>query len=537
MLRSLLCLGCLAGVSLSSGYAQTKPTPRAALQMRIGILVVSSDHEGLLFVDGDQKAKIAVDKVVRLELTAGQHFVDLRDASGSKFWSKVVNVPAGAQVAETIAVTAKSTPVVALEIAQAPELTSCEERFLLGDNRAAATACNIQLGPSAAKDEAVEYGVLLDQCQERSSKHLEVFSACLERINLKSRADTSLRSAREIEAGPDCAPVQSPLQLVCRMWLYAAGEYEKALSAVNSQLDEREQDWRELQRLTKPGSPLGGEVYTHDAKSGRTKIVNAEVFISLGQDYSYRSLLKYALGDRNGALTDLTAAFERLSDFQKYYSSETSRPLEQVNLESRKVLSGWLDRLKATASGARLERSVMLYRLGRYQESLADFNEFAAYVESVNEHLGPTQERLRSALREAGQNQTGPSQAARQQDHVYTDLKQEIEAAQKSGGTVPLPESAPCESDKLLPAGVARYEIKNSTTYDLRIVISGPVDTDVSIRANSRQAVTFPAGAYRILGKVSSPSVLPFLGQQSFVAGSACASEFYVGPSGASPRE
>jgi hypothetical protein len=82
------------------------PTPTQSTtpsqQMSMGVLAVVSDHEVALFIDGEQKTVLVPDKIVTLNLTAGQHFVDLRDAKGSKLWEKMVAVPAGVQIAEKI---------------------------------------------------------------------------------------------------------------------------------------------------------------------------------------------------------------------------------------------------------------------------------------------------------------------------------------------------------------------------------------------------------------------------------------------------
>ena len=107
--------------------------------------------------------------------------------------------------------------------------------------------------------------------------------------------------------------------------------------------------------------------------------------------------------------------------------------------------------------------------------------------------------------------------------------RQEVEQAERSGRTAPLPSPrGPCQGDGSLAAGAARYEVKNSTAYDLRVILDGPVVQEIRVAPNSVQAVTFPMGAYKILGRVASPNVLPFFGQQAFAAGLACATEFYI---------
>src|ERR1017187_8140082 len=70
--------------------------------------------------------------------------------------------------------------------------------------------------------------------------------------------------------------------------------------------------------------------------------------------------------------------------------------------------------------------------------------------------------------------------------------------------TAPLPSPrGPCQGDGSLAAGAARYEVKNSTAYDLRVILDGPVVQEIRVAPNSVQAVTFPMGAYKTLGRVA----------------------------------
>jgi Skp family chaperone for outer membrane proteins len=100
MLRPAVIL--LVAVALATGQTQTKQSSTPGPQMSMGALAVTTDHEGWLFVDGERKLPIVPDKVVTFRVTAGQHFVDLRDAKGMKLWQKVVEVPSGKQAAVQI---------------------------------------------------------------------------------------------------------------------------------------------------------------------------------------------------------------------------------------------------------------------------------------------------------------------------------------------------------------------------------------------------------------------------------------------------
>ena len=117
------------------------------------------------------------------------------------------------------------------------------------------------------------------------------------------------------------------------------------------------------------------------------------------------------------------------------------------------------------------------------------------------------------------------SKARLQQAHK---IRSEIENAENSGRTSPLPAGTPCRRDGSLPPGKMKYEIKNSTPYDLRIVVSGPGEQEIGIPPNASRAAIISPGEYKILGKVTSTGVLPFYGTRIFAPGDACASEFYL---------
>lgn len=107
-------------------------------------------------------------------------------------------------------------------------------------------------------------------------------------------------------------------------------------------------------------------------------------------------------------------------------------------------------------------------------------------------------------------------------------IQVEIEAVERDRRYVELPGSSPCQPDPLAPVGVTRYQVKNSTAYDLRVILAGPSEREIDVAPNSSQAATLPAGTYKILGKVSLPSVLPFLGTRLLASENTCGSEFYI---------
>src|SRR5260370_3004383 len=112
MPRSVVIL--LAAAIIAPGQTPKKQAASSNAQMGAGILAIASDHQGTLFVDGEGKLDITPTKIVTLKLTAGQHFIDLRDAGGSKLWEKVVIIPAGAQVVERMEFGKPTPPVSAV---------------------------------------------------------------------------------------------------------------------------------------------------------------------------------------------------------------------------------------------------------------------------------------------------------------------------------------------------------------------------------------------------------------------------------------
>lgn len=98
----LLILAC--SIAPQNLYGQAKPhqDKAEATPMNTGVLAILADQGGRLFVDGVEGGQVVPGKVLALKLLAGQHFVDLRDEAGRKTWEKVIDIPAGAQIAEKI---------------------------------------------------------------------------------------------------------------------------------------------------------------------------------------------------------------------------------------------------------------------------------------------------------------------------------------------------------------------------------------------------------------------------------------------------
>ena len=158
---------------------------------------------------------------------------------------------------------------------------------------------------------------------------------------------------------------------------------------------------------------------------------------------------------------------------------------------------------------------------------MADYNEYAAGIVSTGWGVDTAAKEFGNRIREAVTGQR-PSAIAPVERTSSRSFEKEIEEAERSGRTSPLPSGSPCISDSSLTDGFVRYEVKNSTPYDPRVIMSGPSEHEVHVAPNSSQAATLPAATYKILGRVNSPSVLPFLGTRVLPSGNICGSEFYI---------
>jgi hypothetical protein len=75
-----------------------------------------------------------------------------------------------------------------------------------------------------------------------------------------------------------------------------------------------------------------------------------------------------------------------------------------------------------------------------------------------------------------------------------------------------------------------RYAVENRTAYELHLRLNGPVSQEFRVQPGSSQTQLLPAGTYTVLGEVSSSSVSPFYGQQTYTGGAEYRSVFYIAP-------
>ena len=112
----------LTALSFSQTATQKTPQPEQPKASH-GALAIKSDTAGSVFIDGQQRSDIVVGKIAVFNLMPGQHFVELRDATGSILWKDVLSVPKGEQVVRQIhAVQPTSTDTAGVQpVTQPPE--------------------------------------------------------------------------------------------------------------------------------------------------------------------------------------------------------------------------------------------------------------------------------------------------------------------------------------------------------------------------------------------------------------------------------
>ena len=110
-------------------------------------------------------------------------------------------------------------------------------------------------------------------------------------------------------------------------------------------------------------------------------------------------------------------------------------------------------------------------------------------------------------------------------EHTLQPAESEIDTALKSGSYTPLP---PIQRIRSSGYGPASINIKNDTGYSLTIVYEGQSGTTVTVPAHQTSTVSVSAGSYRVMGRVSAPNVLPFIGDQSVGPGDLLETSFYI---------
>jgi tetratricopeptide (TPR) repeat protein len=457
--------------------------------MSTGVLAVISNHDGVLYVDGERQADISPGKVVSLSVIAGQHFVDLRDSQGTKLWDKMVTVPAGAQAAEKIEVNSVS-PANKTRAG----LSSCPQDSLDFSELSALerTAETLPLAPTQAVADAVK-------------KHLI--------------ANEKLLAIAISTAG------QWPLSDAA---FYGAGRYDEALRAASEKI--------EALKNSIP-SVAGGTVNAED---------KVKLFESLSIAYELRGRIKYALGNVAGAFSDLDGSLDYASQGMDAsrsavllgappkYLIERSFPQGRAPTNEAELLQS---RLRNSLNLAHLTRARILLHQRRFQDAISDANEVLGFRGEVNAESQVSQAGMIinavSGFRAEGCEEVAPAHSSLPEARPIREVSatggiaSEIGQVVGSGHYSPLPASGPCAP--FSGSGTLRT-IENATSYQLRVVFSGPVDREVTIASRGKQTLNLPGGNYQVVGRVDVPIVLPFYGLETYKSGEECGVTFFIGP-------
>jgi len=95
----------------------------------------------------------------------------------------------------------------------------------------------------------------------------------------------------------------------------------------------------------------------------------------------------------------------------------------------------------------------------------------------------------------------------------------------RSGRYSPMPNAARVGTSGSGPASV---KITNDTKHELTLVYDGSVSRSVNIVAGGSQTIQLPPGPFRVFGRVSAPSVLPFIGTETYGPGDSLVVKFYI---------
>ena len=483
--------------------AQTKQGAKPIPQMGMGILALESDTEGRLFVDGREKLALSPGTTSTLNLTAGQHFIELRNASGTKLWQEIVDVPADRQVAKRIEAARKQEPV--RPSPPAPELEAWEELGLL-DRTLAGLRCQFDQKCDGVVDVNAE----------------EVRRYCVDSASTAKPITPSVQTN-----GPQGEALQARIHRLrrkvaaiddnaCAEPLYYRGEFERALGKIGPVIED-------MERFKVTEDTWG--------------------FDGIAKAYVLRGLIENALLDRKAVLQDLSVALD--------YFSANRKQIGDLAARGDPLAAELLRMPDAFVMKARLYRSVVLYRMGRYTEALADYNNFTAIETTIAGLKDPTGDKLGEIIRRHVQEQganngdlttlpaasrTIPDGAAgHASPNIHpsiapageTDIRHEIDVIANAGQYAPLPEDHIGMASHSNSTTATRI-IRNDTSFALHLLMSGPVDRRIDLPAGGSTAVEFPPGSYRVAARVDSSSVRPFYGVQVLAAGVEYTSQFYI---------
>lgn len=106
--------------------------------------------------------------------------------------------------------------------------------------------------------------------------------------------------------------------------------------------------------------------------------------------------------------------------------------------------------------------------------------------------------------------------------------EQEAQAAINAIQNVPHTEAPPVQAVGRGFGGSPSITIQNNTAYVLTVYLAGPTGVVMTLLPQGSRIATLVPGLYRIGGRVSDPSVEPFLGMASFQGGYQYQETFYI---------
>jgi hypothetical protein len=103
--------------------------------------------------------------------------------------------------------------------------------------------------------------------------------------------------------------------------------------------------------------------------------------------------------------------------------------------------------------------------------------------------------------------------------------RSEIDGIIKSGRYTQMPAAQRVGSSGSGPASI---KVTNDTAYSLTVVYEGISSRTLIIPAHDTTTIQLPAGSFRVLGRVSAPGVLPFIGSENLGPGDNLESNFFI---------
>jgi len=456
--------------------------------MSVGVMAVTSDHEGILFVDGERKLVLAAEQITTLKMTSGQHFVDLRDDKGAKLWEAIVSIPVGTQVVERIRLAGKSEAIQ--ETAQSGSISDRPSTGLGPDLRHNHDVLCYLGRYKEAEDLSSQYRGT--KCPRgKSSDELR---------DLSRRVEVSRQRYCSLTGGPtipkalekDGFPDQCIYSDALARELYILGKHDEALYYANEALK------------------YADSLLT----SGNT---HASVYLNASNGHVWRARVKYALFDDQGALQDLDSASALLLKYKEAFSNEEPQDLEVNKYKFEMCLSA-----------DHIDHAIVLASMRRYSEAMTEIN--APTHEQTVEFANNIRKAIQSVIGSPGASQksngvSGPVGITPVGSVSRSSISNQVDEIVQSGRYTPLP---PPQATTSGVSGQTSISIENRTAYELTVMVAGPIERSLTVSAGGFQTVALPPGNYRVVGRVSASNVLPFFGTQSYAIATSYRESFYI---------